>query len=85
VADRFQEKQQFDKAIPLFRKAVAAGRSPYDIGYARLSIAVCYMSQHKNQEAIPELEATLAVPNVPADMKQQAQQLLDQLKAHSGS
>jgi thioredoxin-like negative regulator of GroEL len=85
VADRFQEKEQFDKAIPLFRKAVAAGRSPYDIAYARLSIAVCYMSQQKNREAIPELEATLAVPNVPADMKQQAQQFLDQLKGHSGN
>jgi tetratricopeptide (TPR) repeat protein len=85
VADRYQEKRQFDKAIPLFRKAAATGRSPYDIGYARLSIAVCYLSQQKTKEAIPELEATLAVPNVPEDMKQQAQQLLDQLKGQTGN
>jgi tetratricopeptide (TPR) repeat protein len=85
VADVFQEKRQFDRAIPLFRKAATTGRSPYDVGYAHLSIAVCYLSQQKNKEAIPELEATIAVPHVPEDMKQQAQDLLDQLKRQTGS
>jgi tetratricopeptide (TPR) repeat protein len=84
VGDGFQEKKQFARAILLFRKAAATGRSPYDVGYAHLSIAVCYMLQQKNREAIPELQATVAVPNVPTDMKEQAQELLDQLKRQTG-
>jgi tetratricopeptide (TPR) repeat protein len=85
VADHFQAKHEFDRAIPLFRKAAATGREPYDIAYARLSIAVCYLSQQKPAEAIPELEATVALPNAPQEMKQQAQQMLAELKKGTGN
>jgi len=79
VADLYQERRQFDKAIPLFRKAARAGKQPDDIGYAHLSIAVCYLSQNDTRSAIPELKATLAVPNVPREMRDQAQRILDQI------
>jgi thioredoxin-related protein len=91
VADCYQEKEQFDKAIPLFRKAAKLGKEPYDVAYAHISIASCYLSmaqaasgqaeRDKNiQAAIPELEATAAVPNGPKDLKEQAEQMLKQLR-----
>jgi len=84
VADLYQEKRQFDKAIPLFKKAAKTGKTPQEIAYAHLSIAVCHLSQNDPSAAVPALEATLAVPNVPADMKAQAQQMLDQVKQRGG-
>lgn len=80
LADSYQEARQFDKAIPLFQKAVKTGRQPHDIAYAHISIAVCYLSQNKMKEGREALEATLAVPNCPPDLKKQAQQYLDVVK-----
>ena len=80
LADIYQEKQDFAKAIPLFRKAIKTGSDPKDLAYAHISIAFCYMEQQKTSDAIPELKATLAVPNVPADLKKQAQDVLKKLQ-----
>ena len=80
VADMYQMEQSFDRAIPLFRKAVETSKDPKDIAYARLSIAVCYLSQNKLKESIPELEAVTKMPDAPADMKQQATSLLSRVK-----
>src|SRR5262245_3114323 len=84
LADYFQEKEEFDQAIPLFRKAIAAGQDPRDIAYAHLSIAVCYLTQRKLKESIPDLEATTRVPNCPPDLKKQAEELLARVKAAGG-
>ena len=72
VADIFQERQDYDKAIPLFKKAIAVGKDPKNLAYAHISIGVCYLEQGKNAEALPEFRATAAVPNAPADLKTQA-------------
>jgi thiol-disulfide isomerase/thioredoxin len=83
LGDSYQEDQQFDQAIPLFQKAARTGKDPYDLAYAHISIAVCYLQQNKIPEAVPELKATVAVPNVPKDMKDQAQQILEQIRQHT--
>ncbi len=83
LGDSYQEDQQFDQAIPLFRKAAKTGKDPYDLAYAHLSIAVCYLQQNKLPEAVPELKATVAVPNAPKDLKEQAQQILSQIQQHN--
>lgn len=80
VGDSYQEARQFDKAIPLFRKAARTGKQPYDVAYAHISTAVCYLTQGKYKEAIPELQATIAVPGAPKEMKSQAQQILAAVK-----
>lgn len=80
LGDYYQEKQDFGKAIPLFEKAAGTGKTVLDITYARLSIAVCYFAQQKTKEAIPALEAVIAMPNATKEDKAQAQQMLDAAK-----
>jgi hypothetical protein len=46
-----------------------------------LSAAECWLSQRKNAEAIPELEAVTGAAHAPADLKKQAQQILTQIHA----
>lgn len=80
VADMYQLRRQFDKAIPLFRKAVATGKTPMDVAYAQISIAFCYLPQQKYKEAAAALNATLRVPNAPADLKKHAEFTLQKMK-----
>ena len=80
LGDSYQEKQKFDKAIPFFAKAVKTGKTPKETAYAHISMAVCYLSQNKIKDAVPELNATAAVPDCPADLKAQAQQYLSLIK-----
>jgi len=80
LGDDYQGKGQFDKAIPLFRKAADTGKKPDDIAYARLSIAVCNLQQNKPADAMPDLKAVAAMPDAPKDLKDQAQAILDQLQ-----
>ena len=81
LGDAYQNNQQYDLAIAQFNKAVAAGKTGKDIAYAHTSIAYCYLSQNKLKEAVPELEATIATPDAPADLVKQAQDVLPKVKA----
>jgi len=81
LGDFYQEAERYDSAIPLFQKAASTGKEPRDVAYAHLSIAQCYVSQMKNAQAIPELEAVVNAAGTPADMKKQAQEMLAQLRA----
>jgi thioredoxin-related protein len=86
AGDYFQMvKNEVDKAIPLFQKAVATGREPYDIGYGRISLFWCYLSQTKLPEAQAELEAILAISNVTEAHKRRAQELLEDLRKRARS
>jgi len=81
LGDYYQENRDFDKAIPLFRKAATTGKKPSDIAYAHMSIAVCYLSQNKLEEAVPELKATIDLPGVSNEDKEQAEALLKRVEA----
>lgn len=85
IADMFQEKEQFEKAIPLFEKAAKTGKQPYDVAYARLSIAACYFQWQKPKEAIPALEALLAMPDAPKEFMSQGKQMLEAAKKGGGN
>jgi len=76
VGDACQEVHEFEEAIGFFRKAVAAARDPYEAAYAQLSIGVCRMQQGRWKDALPELEAVLAIPNVPGELRRQAEDYL---------
>jgi thioredoxin-related protein len=80
VGDLYQEREQFDRAIPLFRKGLQVAKTPYDSAYSRISIAVCLFSQKRMKEAELDLNAILAMPNAPAEMKQMAQRMLDYMR-----
>ena len=81
--DLFQSKQDFDKAIPLFRKAVETGKDPYQVNYGRISIASCYLAQRKFKEATPDIEAILSDAQAPADLKEGAQRIAALIKKQS--
>ncbi len=84
IADYYQEKGQFDRAIPIFTKAIKAGQSSNDIAYARISIASCCFSKNKPKEAIPSLEAILKMKDAPQEYLDQAKQMLDAAKRGGG-
>ncbi len=81
VADIYQERQDYDRAIPLFQKALALGKDPKNLAYAHISLGVCYLEQSKMAEALPEFRATAAVPNAPAELKKQALEFLKRFHA----
>jgi len=80
IGDKYQEEQQFGKAVPMFSKAVKTGKKPEDVAYAQMSIAVCDLMQNKLKEALPELEAVTKLEGAPKDLKEQAEQYLKQLR-----
>ncbi|HZT44016.1 MAG TPA: tetratricopeptide repeat protein [Chthonomonadaceae bacterium] len=85
LGDDHQNQGQFDKAIPLFRKAADTGKKPDDVAYARMSIAVCYLQQNKLSEAVPDLKAVAAMPDAPKDLKDQAQAILNQIQKQNAN
>ena len=81
LGDLYQEKEDFTKAIPLFRIAADKGQSSDAVGYARTSIAQCYLSQQDLVHAEAELKATVSDPKVSAKDKEDAQKTLASIAA----
>lgn len=80
IADSYQEKQQFDKAVPLFTRAARTSKSPRDTAYAYLSIGACHASQRQFGDALSATRKALAVPGCPPDLKAEATQMQKQLE-----
>jgi Thioredoxin-related protein len=88
VGDYHQTANRFDKAISLFRKATKSD-DPDAVTYAKISIAVCYLSQMNPQNldqqklglATKELKEIVAMPNATPAYKKQAEQMLKQVEA----
>jgi thioredoxin-like negative regulator of GroEL len=81
VGDYWQMGIRFDEAIPWFRKAAKLGKAPSQVSYARASLAACLYSIGKNDEAIRELEAVIAMPGAPAKDKEDAKTAIEEIKA----
>lgn len=84
VGDSLCENDQYDKAAPYYQKAAATGKSPRDVSAAHCNLAICRLQQNNAKAAITEAQAALKVPNAPADVKAQAQKVLDYAKRQSG-
>lgn len=81
VADDHQSAEEFDKAIPLFRKAAETGGKDVEaVSYALQSIAACYLSQGKLDKALPELEATLRLEGLSPEDRKQVEETVQQIK-----
>lgn len=80
VGDMFQNAGQFQKAISFFRKAATLSRKPEEVSYARLSIAVCYLSMRDTKKALSELEAVAKMKDAPAGDRETARQLLERFR-----
>ncbi|MFO0959886.1 MAG: thioredoxin family protein [Isosphaeraceae bacterium] len=81
VGDDYQEAQDFNKAIALFRKAAETGGKDVNaVVYALQSLASCYMSQGKAAQAQAELESVLKLEGLSKGDRDQTMQLLEQIK-----
>lgn len=80
VADAFQESEEFDKAIGLFKKATKFGKSPDDVSYGHGSIAACYWAMQRFAECKDACEKTLAVVGAPEEMTSTCKQMLERIK-----
>ena len=80
VGDHYQEAKAFTKAIPMFQQGAKVAKKPYEAAYAQMSIASCYFEQQKPKDAIPALNAVIAMKNAPSDLLEQAKQMLQTAK-----
>ncbi len=80
VGDSYQEKGEFDKAIPYFEKAAEQAKSPKDKAYAKMSIAICYASMGQFAQSVPLLEEITSMGDEVKDEKAQAENILTQIR-----
>jgi tetratricopeptide (TPR) repeat protein len=80
LGDAFQARNLSDEAAQLFDKAAQTGQTPEQVAYARLSLSECYRSLGKNAEALAALEALAAMPDAPANERDEARRRLDESK-----
>ena len=81
VANRHQEDEEFDRAIPLFRLVARSARAADDIVYARTSVGMCYITQDLPALAIPEFESVARIEGASGEDKEQAVLMLRRLRA----
>jgi thioredoxin-like negative regulator of GroEL len=81
VGDFWQMSLHFNEAIPLFRKAAKLGKAPSQIAYARASLAACLYSQGRDDEAIRELQAVVAMKDAPEKDKEDARKAIEEIRA----
>jgi thiol-disulfide isomerase/thioredoxin len=79
LGDFYSLRHQFDKSVPLYRRAIHLSAAPRDRAYGHLSLAYCSISQNRPKEALPNLKAVQALPNCPQEMKGAADQMIARL------
>lgn len=80
VGDSYQEKGDFEKAIPLFKKAAEQAESPKDRAYAKMSVALCLAQMGKFEQSVPLLEEVTKMGDEAKEEKAQAENLLTQIR-----
>ncbi len=80
VGDSYQEKGDFEAAIPYFQKAAEQAKTPKDKAYAQMSIAVCYASMGQFAESVPLLEEITKMGDGVEEEKAQAENILTQIR-----
>jgi len=76
LGDYHQGRGEFQLAIPLFKKAAVTGADPQDAAYGYISIAACYLTKRDAKGAVPYLQSALKVRGIPADLRSQAEAML---------
>ncbi|HWA83016.1 MAG TPA: thioredoxin fold domain-containing protein [Fimbriimonadaceae bacterium] len=76
VGDGFQNDEKFGDAVPYFQKAIDPA-FPKQSAYARISLAVCYLSSRENKKAIPYLQDLLKMGKEADEYRDQAKQMLE--------
>jgi len=81
VGDFWQMSLRFKEAIPLFRKAARLAKAPSQISYARQSLAACLYAVGREDDAIAELQAVIAMRDAPLKDKDDARKAIEEIRA----
>lgn len=79
IGDIYQNSDKYDKAIDYFRKAENSAKESWDRSYAKISIVFCYLAKRDNDNAKKEVQELLKMPNLDADHKKMAEDILKYL------
>jgi thioredoxin-like negative regulator of GroEL len=71
---------EYAKAQMLFEKVLKRTKNPTYIALANFHLGLCHLSKKENQKARGYFQATLAVPGIPAPMREKVQQILNNVK-----
>jgi len=80
LGDFYSLQNQFDKSMPLYRRAIHITKVPGEIAAAHLDLALCNLSQKRPQQALADLKTIQTIPNCPQDLKNAAQQVIAKLR-----
>jgi len=80
LGDFYSLRNQFDKSMPLYRRAIHITKVPGEIAAGHLDLALCNLSQKRPQLALVDLKTIQTIPNCPPELKNAAQQVLAKLR-----
>lgn len=80
LGDYYSMRNQFDKSVPLYNRALHITKVPREMATVHLNLALCNLSQKRPQQALLDLKAVQTIPNCPQELKNAAQQVLAKLR-----
>jgi len=83
VGDGYQNGNQIPTAVTYFKRAIKSN-FPKQAAYARISLAACYFQMQQPSEAVPYLQALLAMGKGADPYRDQAKQMLAAAKQNRG-
>lgn len=76
LGDLYQEKEEFDPALELFKKADAAAKNANDQAYAKVSIMYCYLGKGDRPAAKKVAEELAGMKGAPPEYVEMAKNVL---------
>lgn len=76
IGDIHQLGNRVDRALPLFREAVAAAKDRYDMGYAKISIMYCYSMKNERDLMLSTAREIVASSAMPEEYRESARLML---------
>jgi thioredoxin-like negative regulator of GroEL len=76
VGGAYQDAEENEKAVPLYRKVLTLARNPQDVAAAHLKLATCYYPMGDIAGVRRELQAVRAMKDAPDEMKRAAVRML---------
>jgi len=80
LGDFYSLRNQFDKSMPLYRRAIHITKVPGEVAAGHLDLALCHLSQKRPQQALVNLKTIQTIPNCPPELKNAAQQVIAKLR-----
>lgn len=85
IGDIHQMGNRVDRALPLFREAVATAKDRYDMGYAKISIMFCYSMKDEKELMLATAREIVASSSIPEEYRESAKSMLRKSSGPSAS